>query len=166
MKKIKLTRGQFALVDDEDYEKFSRFKWIACWNKYTRSFYAQRSSEYKRGRKRDAVMMHRQILGLQLNDPRRCDHVNPSRTLDNRKKNLRVCTSSQNAMNRRMRSDNTTGFKGVSRGPKMRKRPGWVSYINAKGKRFHLGIFNSPLAAHRAYKAAAKKYHGEFARWK
>lgn len=39
MLKIKLTQCQFALIDDDDLDKVSQYKWYAWWNKYTKSFY-------------------------------------------------------------------------------------------------------------------------------
>ena len=51
MKQIKLTQGQVALVDDEDFEWLSKHNWLAQWNKCTQSFYAYRTA-YKAGGKR------------------------------------------------------------------------------------------------------------------
>ena len=105
--------------------------------------------------------MHRQILGLVHGDKRQGDHVQPGQTLDNQRKNLRVCAQIQNTYNRRKRSDNTSGFKGVH----FNKASGkWYSCVRANKKRYFLGAFDTPEEAHAAYCAAAAEHHGEFAR--
>jgi len=40
----------------------------------------------------------------------------------------------------------------------------WVAFIRVNRKRLYLGSFRAPELAHEAYKSAAEKYHGEFAR--
>jgi hypothetical protein len=37
---IELTQGQVALIDDEDFELVSKYKWYARWDSHTESFYA------------------------------------------------------------------------------------------------------------------------------
>ena len=84
------------------------------------------------------------------------DH-NPA---NNAWRNLRAATSSQGKMNTRLRSDNTSGFKGVG----FEKRRGhWIAVIEADGKRHYLGSFPTPEAAKSAYAEAAQRLHGEFA---
>lgn len=94
------------------------------------------------------------------------DHVNGDRT-DDRIENLRLATSSQNAMNQGRNSRNTTGFKGVAvvniAGEPTRYRA--VIRPGGKGaKRLFLGTFDTPEEAHEAYRKAAEELHGEFAR--
>jgi hypothetical protein len=86
------------------------------------------------------------------------DHQNGDGT-DNRWANLRLATSSLNAANSRRRSDNTSGFKGVSRCRGAR----WRASIQLNGKFKHLGHFDTPEEAHAVYCAAAANYFGEFA---
>lgn len=74
----------------------------------------------------------------------------------NARHNLRPCSHSQNMANARMRSDNTTGFKGVSRAHECDR------FVAHAAKRY-VGIFDSPQAAARAYDAAAIQLWGEFA---
>ena len=74
--------------------------------------------------------------------------------------NLRLATRSQTLANRRLFSNNTTGFKGVYK----TKSGRWQAAITVNGKCYHLGTFGTPEAAHAAYCEAAKKYFGEFAR--
>jgi hypothetical protein len=83
------------------------------------------------------------------------DHINGNRA-DNRAANLREATRSQNMANTPVRRDSRSGVKGVRR-----HRAGrWVASIGGS----HLGVFDTPEAAHAAYCAAAKRRHGEFAR--
>lgn len=87
------------------------------------------------------------------------DHRDTDRA-NNRWANLRVASSSQNIANSRLRSDNTSGFKGVSKF----KNGQWRAEVGTPSGRHYLGLFPCPAAAHLAYVVAAAKYHGEFAR--
>ena len=89
-KLIPLTQEQFAIVDASDYGGLSTFKWIAIWKKGTRSFYARRTTLGSHDT-RKTIYMHRQILGLSDDNPLLGDHREPSRTLDNRRNNLKNC---------------------------------------------------------------------------
>lgn len=84
------------------------------------------------------------------------DHINGNKT-DNRWDNLRLATKSQNGMNRPAPSNNTSGYKGVSRNKKR-----WAASIHENGLKRHLGTFDTPKEAHAAYCCAALKLHGEF----
>ena len=92
MKKIKLTQGKVALVDDEDYERVSKIKWAAEQCSTVKSNY------YARNRNQN-IKMHRLIMDLDKSDLV-VDHINHN-TLDNRKKNLRICTKAENNRNRK-----------------------------------------------------------------
>lgn len=109
--------------------------------------------------------MHRAILGLIGGDRRRGDHIVSEDTLNNADKNLRTGTASQNNQNSKIRSDNTTGFKGVYFYKDGRKKP-WMAHITVDRKRIILGYFETKEEAYEAYCDAAKKYFGEFARLK
>lgn len=80
---------------------------------------------------------------------------------NNRIKNLRECSHSQNTMNSKLRSDNASGYKGVS-WCKMANK--YVANINIGGVRSRLGYFESAEEAGKAYASAAINLHGEFAR--
>lgn len=88
------------------------------------------------------------------------DHINGN-SLDNRLVNLREASSSENSMNQKGHKDSLSGLKGAGWHA---QRGRWVSSIFAKGKRYHLGLFDSPQEAHEAYCKAAKEIHGSFAR--
>jgi hypothetical protein len=163
-REIPLTQGQVSLVDSADYEWLSQWRWTARWDKYTKSFYAGRNFDDTSG-KRNTILMHRQILGLMAGDKRKGDHENRN-TLDNRRGNLRIATTGQNAANRITRDSNRSGFKGVYR-PKGRKgnKP-WMARAGVNGREVFLGYYATPEEAHAAYCAAAAEIHGEFARFK
>ena len=101
--------------------------------------------------------MHRVIL--QVPKGILTDHVNGD-GLDNRRNSIRVCTAKQNNHNRRIASNNTSGFKGVSWNFAKKK---WVSKITANGEGFYLGHFTCLVKAAKAYDIAAKEKFGKFA---
>jgi hypothetical protein len=148
-----IIKGVRVLVDDEDIPKVSDFKWQI----HPRG-YVLRAVKGAHGRG-TSQSMHREILGLALNDPRQVDHVNGDRA-DNRKVNLRICDASENARNRRKSSANTSGFKGVYF--KIQKQK-YVAQIEVHGRKKHLGYFKTPELAHEFYCLAADMLHGEFA---
>ncbi len=102
-----------------------------------------------------AYKLHRSLLaapgGLVV------DHINHD-PLDNRRENLRLCTSAENSRNRKLDPRNKTGFKGVSR-----NRHSFVATIQVNRKLRHLGSFASAIEAARRYDEAAIALHGEFA---
>lgn len=137
MKKIPLTRGQFTLVDDADYDWLNGFKWLAKPGTNGKNFYAARSSERING-KQSEIKMHRLILGLKKNDGKECDHIDGN-GLDNRRSNLRVCSHHQNIFNTIPRIG-TSKYKGVTRYKPTQK---WRAKIYFYGKVIQLGYFNS-----------------------
>lgn len=155
MKRIPLTRGQFALVDDDDFEWLSQWKWYAL--KSRTGFVAVRNSYDRATKKQFSVSMSRSIM--QAQPGHQVDHVNHD-TLDNRRENLRVCLPVQNRMNRRVFSNNSSGLKGIRR---RGSDSCWEAKIGIAGKKIRLGRFPSAIEAARAYDAAALKHYGEFA---
>ncbi|HEV8525455.1 MAG TPA: NUMOD4 domain-containing protein [Terriglobales bacterium] len=113
-------------------------------------------------RQRGVYRVHRLVamafLGLQPHQ--QVDHINRD-TLDNRLSNLRVCTNAQNRLNSKQRSNSKAPYKGIS----YDKRSGkWRARIQVNGKTTWLGRFDTPEDARDAYRDAAVKHHGEFAR--
>ena len=144
MKQIQLTQGKIALVDDEDYERLSMFKW------FYNTGYACKNSDIQK--------MHRMI-----NDTPKgfvTDHINGD-TLDNRKANLRTATHKQNMANRKVHSNSISGIKGVAW---VERNKRWKARIVLNGKDKHLGYFDTPEAARVKYLEAARISFGEFAR--
>lgn len=153
MKKIPLTQGKFAIVDDEDYERLIKNgKWCIA------GTYAIRGVKTLGLRKtRTMTYMHRFILNAPKN--MQVDHINGDR-LDNRKCNLRICSPAQNSVNRGKNKNNKSGYKGVCWDSNAEK---WRAYINVNYKKVHLGLFTCPIEAARRYNEAAIKHHGDFA---
>lgn len=153
MRTIPLSRGLEAIVDDADHEWLSQWKWTADLAPNGK-FYAHRMVKQDSGRRK--VRMHQLLCAR---GPNGVDHKNGD-SLDNRRENLRPCSKSQNACNRGVQRNSTSGFKGVSR----RKDNGlWAAYIKHCGKRRHLGLHETKVGAAIAYNIAAIQLHGEFA---
>lgn len=150
MKKIPLTQGKFALVDDEDYEWLNQWKWFA--HNRRGYYYAARTENGK------TISMHREILGLKHGNKQDSDHINHN-TLDNCRLNLRICSRTQNTMNQ-ISLCGTSKYKGVCWHKRDKK---WFAQIQVCGKHKFLGNFKLEMEAAKAYDKATKKYFGEFA---
>lgn len=89
------------------------------------------------------------------------DHrdCNPS---NNAISNLRLATPTQNLANSRIRSDNTSGIKGVAR---RHDGIGWSAHISRAGRCYCLGSYATAEEAAAAYRAAVREAHGEFSRF-
>ncbi len=161
MKKIPLTNGHFAIVDDDDYEELSKYKWHF---RYDHVGYAARTIRSAITNKYQCTLyMHRQIM----NAPQELliDHINHN-GLDNRKLNLRICTHWQNAQNKRMASKNITGFKGIYMMIKKCPKKVYRYYradICLRGVIYYSKCFTNPIDAALEYDKMALKFHGEFA---
>jgi hypothetical protein len=154
-RRIWLGDGQFAILDQKDYYRLSKFKWYIKGS--FGKFYAARNYKYD-SRQTKTVSMHREIMsapaGLLV------DHKNRD-GLDNRRANLRLATYSQNNCNKLKRENTSSQFAGVCFNKRGKR---WGASIGNKGERIFLGYFDSEIDAAKAYDIAAKKYHGEFAR--
>ncbi len=145
---IPLTQGQFALVDDADYDWLSPFRWYLASSGYAVHFTTVNGQ-------RKSVFMHR----LVMNAPRglHVDHLNQDR-LDNRRANLRFATPSQNQAHRHRPSTNTSGYKGVTGAPGH-----WQVRLWVNKRRLHLGYYANLETAALLYDAAARRFYLDFA---
>ena len=102
------------------------------------------------------IQMHRLIMNVAEGEI--IDHINHD-GLDNRKSNLRICTTAQNEWNARKSPRNTSGIKGVNFD---KRRKQWRARISCNGKRYELGFFDTKEEAKQARFEAEEKLHGEF----
>jgi hypothetical protein len=155
LKKIPLTQGQFALVDDDDYKRFGHLKWHAWWNSHTKSYHAKRTGPRP---DKKTIYLAREIMGV--DDPKvKVDHEN-HKTLDDRKSNLRACSNSQNIANRNgPPSNNKSGLRGVW-WDKTRRL--WRAGIQVNMKTIDLGRFEEKTSAASAYRLANRQHFGAF----
>lgn len=143
------TRDTF-LFDKQDYELIKNH----CWRVNTSGYILSVRDDH-------TIMFHRLILGMYDSseyDNLDVDHINGDKT-DNRRKNLRIVTRSQNNMNRKLQSNNTSGVTGVSLNTKNNK---WVAQIELHGKHIHLGEFDNFEDAVNARIKGEEKYFGEY----
>lgn len=146
MKRITLTQGKNALVDDSDFAALSAYKWcFGCGG------YACRKENGK------IILMHRQVLsaptGLEV------DHISRDK-LDNQRLNLRLCTRSQNAMNSSGYLRTNTGLRGIYW---MASRQRFRVTVRKDGRRITFGYFHTAAEAAAAYNAESARLHGPFA---
>jgi len=150
MKKIPLTKGKFAIVDDEDFEFLNQWKWH-----FSDAGYAHRSQYIRKGVGKytsKIIRMHRIV-----NDTPEglfTDHINQDK-LDNRKSNLRVAGKSLNGLNRGKNKNNTSGHKGVYWDKWSDK---WKAELKIRGKKLSLGRFLDIKDAVKARIAGEKHY--------
>lgn len=149
---VPLTRGLFTKIDTADYDIVAPYMWCALpdgWNVYA-----------TRARQRDgsSTKMHRVLMGTPKG--MHTDHINGD-GLDNRRANLRICTSAENMRNRRSNTGSSSRFLGVHFDRKSRV---WRAQIRSGSASQMLGSFADEVEAALAYDAAARVSYGEFAR--
>ncbi len=136
-------KGYSVEIDDNKYEQVSAYVWrISSKNG---GIYFETG---KRGEKR--IYLHRMLINCA--DDKLCDHIDGN-TLNCKIENLRECTKTESNRNRKA--------KGFYYKPG-HKKP--CACIGHNGRSIHLGYFYKEDDARAAYKEAAKKYFGEFAR--
>jgi len=147
MKEIQLVHGNTVRIDDEDFERVSQYKWH--YDKHTG--YARASVKAK------WTFLHRFILNAKKGEF--VDHIDLDK-MNCTRANLRICTASENMANQRKPITNTSGYKGVSWNKEKKK---FDAQIKIMKKHKHLGRFDDPKEAAKAYNKAAKEYFGEYA---
>jgi HNH endonuclease/AP2 domain len=147
---IPINQGKSVLVDLIDADLAS-VKWFLSGDRYA----SRRTEQHGKGKH---IAMHQIILerklGRSIQRGMVVDHINGN-GLDNRRENLREATQAQNMRNLKLRSDNTSQYKGVRcLGPHC-----WEARVNEQT----IGFFDTALAASFAYDKAALEVFGEFA---
>lgn len=154
--------GQYETIVDDIDSDLAELNWSV---KAPRNIKSTKYAIRQDKTTRKTIRLHRvvmeRVLGRKLLKKEQVDHIN-NNSLDNRRENLRVCTNRQNQRNRGKYSTNTSGYKGVSFIKHLNK---WGARISLKSEYKHLGVFDTPEDAHKAYCEAAKEYHGEYANY-
>ena len=153
--RVPLTQGMEAIIDAADAHLVAGYDWSVMHS--ARTSYARRNQWTPE--KQHTILLHRVILGVPAGvrvDHRDGDGLNCRRT------NLRPATCAQNNVNTRPHCDNRCGLKGVSRADT--KSLKFKASIQAGGIRRHLGLFDTPEAAHAAYCAASAIHKPELGR--
>jgi len=113
MSVILSSNGTPIEVDEADFDWLNQRQW---------STFTTHDLTYARDDKPSpAVYIHRLIVGAVKGEY--VDHINRN-GLDNRRENLRIVSQGVNIANAKMASNNTSGFKGVTR-----FRNGWMVQI-------------------------------------
>jgi hypothetical protein len=151
---FKTVGGMEFYADEEDRDFILSKKWYHF--KSHSGYYIHTYLGEIRDKKK--IWLHRFIMNI--NDKKLVvDHINRN-TVDNRRKNLRICTLKNNNHNSGPNRTNITGYKGVQ----LRKDNGkYRAVIRINGKHISLGQFDTAIDAAKCFNDAAKKYHGEYA---
>jgi len=154
-KLISLTQGEFVIVDEDDYELVSRFKWQLDKRKHQKYAKCKVYMGIINGKQIEArIYMHRLIMrppkGLDI------DHINHN-GLDNRKNNLRICTRSQNLRNKINGWGKYSKFLGVSKIVTGKRKKRWVADITIENKLKRIGYFYTEIEASKAFEAFKKE---------
>lgn len=159
--KIPLTRGKFALIDSQDLELVSKFKWYLSGGSGVEYACARNPRKLGFSQWGRSVKMHRVILGI--TDPKiQVDHKDRDR-LNNTRSNIRIVTKHQNMWNRIFTNNTLTScYKGVSKRTRKNGLVRYVCKITAHGQTL-LSFYSNEHAAALAYNDLAKIHHGEFA---
>jgi hypothetical protein len=153
MKLIPVTRGKFAQVDDEDFDRINQWRWQLSSEGYVFRRIWKRIDD-----PRKTSSMHREVLRTPVGF--NTDHIDHDK-LNNCKSNLRTCSEHENQGNSFLRKNNTSGFKGVCFD---KNRKTWFAQIRNTSTRIRMGGFSSPEEAARAYDKKALEVFGKFAR--
>jgi hypothetical protein len=149
---IPLTQGKIAIVDRQDYERVSRYKW--CLSRVGHQLYAHRRQYGK------TIRLHQFIM----NPPKGkvVDHANGN-GLDNRRENLRICTMLENAWNKRRRKPPGAHSRFIGVYPCQRPPGKWCVKVQCKGKVTNLGSFDDEVESARARDRKAVELFGDYA---
>lgn len=151
MRLLPIHGALFAMVDDEDFENLSKYKWYISGGKpgslYVGKYKNKRSNSY----------LHREILNAKRGQV--VDHIDGN-PLNNQKNNLRICSQKQNLWNSKKAINTTSKFKGVFFDKSRNK---WQSKIMRNGKNLFIGRFDHEIDAAKAYNEQALKSSGKFA---
>lgn len=135
--------GEVFKISIEDYNKCKDICWYSNGNGYIRGNYNGKD-----------ILLHRYILGIHNNDfsyyKNVVDHKNRN-PKDNRKENLKICSTKENNSNKSIYSNSKSGVKGIYWNKKLHK---WSVEIKIKDRRVYLGLFKNKEEAIKAQEEA------------
>jgi len=151
---LRLTNGQFTLVDADMFE----FLKTKTWRVHSNGYIA--TGEYNpETQKAKIKYLHR--LVNQTPEGMHTDHIDGNKR-NNTRANLRSCTRTQNMMNQRTQTRNKySKYKGVSW---CKQHRCWVAGVKMNRKRTNLGLFKTEVDAAKAYNLKALEFFGSFAK--
>jgi len=134
-----------TIIELSDLERANEYDgiWISSYDKDIQGYYVRGSG--------GGPLFHRWIA----NAPKGMvvDHIN-HQTLDNRRKNLRVCSNSENQQNRTgPQSNNLSHYRGVSKSGKSK----WQASVKINRKYYYLGVYSTPEEAGKVAEIARSK---------
>lgn len=152
---IPLTRGKRAIIDAEDFDKIANYCWVVHQSGDQKKPYVKACIGKENGKQLFALL-HRFILDLRFSTAL-VDHINGN-PLDNRRANLRICSTRENNFNRRGHGE--LRYKGVYKNHKR-----FMAKISVPGSKrgAYIGTYDTPEEAALAYNERAAKLHGKFA---
>lgn len=145
------SKGDEFYFDLEDYEKIRCY----CWTENRKGYIVTNSNGKE-------ISLHALVMNRvdEASDNKEIDHINGNESRnDNRKSNLRVCSRSNNAMNRGLQSNNKSNYTGVYYDKNLCK---YKAYITINKKQIYLGIFSNKKDAIKVRKEAEDEYFGEY----
>ena len=155
MKEIKLSQGKVTIVEDQHFEDLNQWKWC-----YHKGAAVRNERKIINGKNKVVyILLHRFLL--KPNKGMVVDHIDGD-PLNNIRNNIRVCTQSQNLMNKRVKRNKTSSkYKGVFFN---KKRKTWNAQLLKRGECKYLGAFDTEIEAAKSYDSAALEKYGEYAR--
>jgi hypothetical protein len=161
MKLIPLTKGQFAQVDDKNYNWLTQWKWCALKSPTSKTYYAVRGTSI--GGKQVMILMHRLIMNTPIGMD--CDHIDHN-GLNCLEENMRNCSHRKNSMNKSPHRGGSSKYLGVCKRIRQNKNGINISFsvqVETGGKYIHVGIFKDEIVAARSYDQKAKELFGDYA---
>ena len=157
-------KRQYVLIDEDDYLNVFRVKKKGKYKKPFVSWFPWRKDKFSTIYALSGLgKMHRYILCLKKNDGISTDHKNGD-GLDNRRCNIRICTSRENSQNRKKDRTGKQRFKGVHFLTEKNFTHPYLAHIGFNGKTIKIGTFKTDKEAAKAYDKKAIELFGEFAR--
>lgn len=143
---VRTAKGKPFLIDRCDLEKTLACSWCRSKTGYLVATI-----------NRKVTKLHRYLLGL-TDAKDTVDHIDGD-PFNNRRSNLRICSTTENSKNNKLKSNNSSGYQGVRKTPNNT----FSVRIMVSRKEIHIGNFKTFEEAIAARKDAELKYFGDFA---